>query len=155
MSEWTEVRYGRRRHHSRSPPAHRPGRPSPSYGRRYSPQRDRRPPSPPTGRRPYSPSRRRYSPRGARRPHPPPRGWRPPPPPRTRRPLQRPRNKSRGQDRWRLEDRMDRAPPLRNRRDFHDLTLTHLALTDLLTQIGDCGFRKFAQTNLSNNARMR
>ena len=168
MSEWTEVRYGRRRRHS--PRGYGPRPPSPGEDRWRSPRRARRPRSPPENRRPYSPSRygrpgspsrdgRPFHPRRAGPHRPPSRGWRPPSPPRPRRPFRgtgegyrrrgsppaslspprgprprspspergphfppsrdrRPNNRSRGQDRWELEGRMARAPPLRYRGDY-------------------------------------
>ena len=92
MSNWTEVRYGRRRRRSRSPRGARPQHPPASYGWRCSPRRDRRSHTPPRTGRPYSPSRdgRPYSPRGDRRPYPPSRAWRPPSPRGPRRPIRRP-----------------------------------------------------------------
>jgi hypothetical protein len=92
---------------------------------RYSP--DRRPPPPLAGIRQYSPPRdgRRGPPRRAGRPRAPPGSRRSPSPPRPRHHPRRPdEDRSWDQDRWRFEGRMDRAPPLRYRGDFHNLTLT-------------------------------
>ena len=157
MSEWTEVRYNKRRGLFHSP------RGRPQYPReeewQYPRSRERYEPSPPRGRRPDTPPRNHLQ-YGARRADPPPRTWRPPSPftyrrpslwsrerdylypprerptyyspPRARRPRSprgfrrppspsrdyRPNLRSRGRDRWRPEGRMDRASPLRYRRDY-------------------------------------
>ena len=163
MSEWTEVRYKRRRGLFHSP------RGRPQYPRaeewQYPRSREEYQLSPPRVRRPDTPPRNHLQ-YGARRTDPPPRTWRPPSPPRYRWPsrwsrerdylypprerptyspprVRRPRSprgfrrppspsrdyrpnlRSRVRDRWRPEGRMDRASPLRYRRDYpQKLTLT-------------------------------
>ena len=103
---------------------------SPQVSRRfYSPRNGQRLPRPPTGPMRYSPDRRPpragirlYSPPRAGRPRAPPGSRRSPSPPRPRHHPRRPdEDRSWDQDRWRFEGRMDRAPPLRYRGDFHNL----------------------------------